>query len=487
MDTTPPTNKNNNTTKIKKTPSPSSSPSHSNNNNNSTKQQSPPSNKQPILLINRKSSQDGFTIGTSPSYGSISHHYQQQQQPPSYQTMIQQQQPSLVLAGERIRKQSDIGVSPHTLPSDGIDFILPPPPLPTTTIAAPTTSTTTTTTTSISSPSLTTTTTNRKESRELSFTTRNLTLLSLFANIGLFAFKVWVALTANSMAVVASAVDSLLDMVSQLIILLAMRGQQNVNRDVWPLGRGRLEPVGVVVVAALMGSAALQIMWESAIRLFEGWRSSSNREIPTLDKSGLILLLFAIGLKILLYFACVRYATVSSSMGALAEDHRNDVLSNMVALIAAGAAQWHHSLWWIDPVGAIFISLYICMTWLEVGREQADQLVGRAANPDFLRQIENMSDSHHHSMRVDVVRAYHFGPQYLVEIEMVMPKNTLLVEAHDAALSLQRRVEALPEVARAHVHVDYMAREDDEHKDLSSNMNTMDDDGEEIILQGDDV
>jgi cation diffusion facilitator family transporter len=302
---------------------------------------------------------------------------------------------------------------------------------------------------------------------ELATITRNLTLVSFGTCFLLFAFKVYVALSANSMAVVASAVDSLLDMVSQLIILLAMRGQQNVNRDLWPLGRSRLEPVGVVVVAALMGSAALQILWESMIRLFQGWRDPARREIPTLDREGLTLLLCAIGIQIVLFFACSRYSNVSSSMGALAEDHRNDVMSNLVALVAACVSQWHHSLWWWDAVGAVGISIYICLTWLEMGREQADQLVGRAANPAFLKQVQEMSDAHHESMRVDVVRAYHFGPRYLVEIEVVMPKNSLLVEAHDAALALQKRVEALPEVERAHVHVDYMAREDDEHKDLS--------------------
>ena len=51
-------------------------------------------------------------------------------------------------------------------------------------------------------------------------------------------------------------------------------------------------------------------------------------------------------------------------------------------------------------------------------------------------------------MQVDIIRAYHFGPRFLVEIEMVMPMETTLKVAHDASLELQKKVEELDEVER---------------------------------------
>jgi Co/Zn/Cd efflux system component len=52
-----------------------------------------------------------------------------------------------------------------------------------------------------------------------------------------------------------------------------------------------------------------------------------------------------------------------STIDAMAQDHINDCLSNAVAVVAVVLASYSSSLWWVDPVGAIFISLYIMWSW----------------------------------------------------------------------------------------------------------------------------
>ena len=61
-------------------------------------------------------------------------------------------------------------------------------------------------------------------------------------------------------------------------------------------------------------------------------------------------------------------------------------------------------------------------------------------------------------MRLDKLTAYHFGPRFLVELEMVMPENTLLRDSHDAGIELQHQIEKLPAVERCFVHIDYSSR-----------------------------
>ncbi len=68
-------------------------------------------------------------------------------------------------------------------------------------------------------------------------------------------------------------------------------------------------------------------------------------------------------------------------------------------------------------------------------------------------------------MSVDIVRAYHFGNNFLVEIEVILPWDMTVKDAHDISLELQMKVEALDDVERAFVHVDYLSRDYDEHKD----------------------
>jgi len=61
------------------------------------------------------------------------------------------------------------------------------------------------------------------------------------------------------------------------------------------------------------------------------------------------------------------------------------------------------------------------------------------------------------------VRAYHFGPQFLVEIELVMAEDTLLKHSHDVGILLQHKIESLEECERCFVHIDYAHRDGDDH------------------------
>lgn len=56
---------------------------------------------------------------------------------------------------------------------------------------------------------------------------------------------------------------------------------------------------------------------------------------------------------------------------------------------------------------------------------------------------------------VDTCRVYHSGPNYFVEIDIVLPPEMPLWKAHDISQDLQDQVEALPDVDRCFVHVDH--------------------------------
>ena len=57
---------------------------------------------------------------------------------------------------------------------------------------------------------------------------------------------------------------------------------------------------------------------------------------------------------------------------ALAEDHRNDVLANVMAMAAAASAAHHPRVWWLDPAGALVIATYIIISWFFILRQQVN-------------------------------------------------------------------------------------------------------------------
>lgn len=115
-------------------------------------------------------------------------------------------------------------------------------------------------------------------------------------------------------------------------------------------------------------------------------------------------------------------------------------------------------------MAGIAISVYIILSWMKVAAKQIDKIVGVSAPEDFIQCIKEMSASHDESMEVDVVRAYHFGHRYCVEIEVVFPANRTVEVSHDVAMDLQQKVEALKRAERAFVHMDYQKRDVAKHK-----------------------
>lgn len=68
-----------------------------------------------------------------------------------------------------------------------------------------------------------------------------------------------------------------------------------------------------------------------------------------------------------------------------------------------------------------------------------------------------------HIIALDTVRAWYSGPRLVVEVDIVMPADETLKETHDVAEELQTKLESLPNVDRAYVHVDYETDHAPEH------------------------
>jgi cation diffusion facilitator family transporter len=275
----------------------------------------------------------------------------------------------------------------------------------------------------------------------------------------LLALKLFAAFETGSMAIVASTVDSVVDILAQAVIFFANTTMQLNEPTKYPAGKQKMEPIAVILCASLMGMAALELILQSCTNLYGGW---VNHDVPVVafSTSVVVILSFVVFVKGALWWQCARVSTSASSSAAyaLAEDHRNDVVSNIVAIATGYAAHVNHGAWYIDSLGAIVISIYIAINWSLIAKEQIQHVVGQAAPPEFYQEVTELANNHHKQMYADIVRAYHFGKKYLVELEVVLPAQMTVKDSHDIALSLQMELEQLASVERAFVHVDYASR-----------------------------
>jgi divalent metal cation (Fe/Co/Zn/Cd) transporter len=95
-------------------------------------------------------------------------------------------------------------------------------------------------------------------------------------------------------------------------------------------------------------------------------------------------------------------------------------------------------------------------TWSKTILENVNSLVGKSASPDYLQKLTYICWNHHQAIQhIDTVKAYTFGSHYFVEVDVVLPSNMPLQQAHDVGESLQEKLESLPDIERAFVHIDY--------------------------------
>ncbi|KAK1947647.1 Metal tolerance protein 9 [Phytophthora citrophthora] len=288
---------------------------------------------------------------------------------------------------------------------------------------------------------------------------------SLFTNIVIVISMTSIAIASHSLALLSALVENMVDLFVQGLLWYAgTRSGKKQDYAKYPAGTSRFEPVAIIVAASVMVLASIVFIQESARKLIDGF-TSGEPEAPSLSTAAIVIVVTAVVVKIglMIYSAWILKSTFSAAVEAIHQDNLNDTISNSFAVAAYIVAAVKSEAWYVDPAGAILIFLYIMVSWGKMAWEQVTQLVGVCASEDFVLEVKELSRHHHPSMTLDIVRAYHFGSKYLVELEVVVPAEMSVKDAHDIALQLQFKVENLDEVERAFVHVDYQSRDYDEH------------------------
>lgn len=277
--------------------------------------------------------------------------------------------------------------------------------------------------------------------------------------------KIFSAVWSGSIAVVASAVDSVLDLVSQGGLVMAGRFMERKDPIHYPIGKSRLESLAVLCFAIIMAFASIFLIQESAEVLQSGLSSP-----PTIhfDMVTIIIQCFSLVVQLAVYLQCRRLmkrgGSNISSVEALAQDQLNDVVVNALSTCAAAVATYRQSVWWLDPATGAFVALFMLARWGVVMREQFISLLGQAADGAFLSKLTYLAMIHDDRiLKVDTVLAYHLGTKTHCEVHIVLPSEMPLRVAHDIGESLEQAIEKLEEVELAWVHLDFEWQHQGEH------------------------
>jgi len=283
---------------------------------------------------------------------------------------------------------------------------------------------------------------------------------SFIVNCLLAALQLYAAISSLSLSFFATALDAIFDPCANLALNYAHRYANKVDLRKYPSGGSRFETIGNIVYSGVMGCASVVLVVESISTL--ATRAGEGGNDPRLHIPAIAAVSASFVAKAILFLYCWAVRNQDGQVRVLWEDHRNDLFINAFGIFtnAAGAK----IKWWIDPLGAMLISLALIVLWGVSITREFKQLAGESAPVDFVQRVvyKAMTFSGHIE-KIDSCKCYHVGPRYFVEIDIVMDGNTPLWLAHDLGQTLQDKLETLPNVDRAFVHLDHEVDHKPEH------------------------
>ncbi|MFA9460391.1 cation diffusion facilitator family transporter [Thiohalorhabdus sp. Cl-TMA] len=277
---------------------------------------------------------------------------------------------------------------------------------------------------------------------------QKVTLIGAVTNLVLAAVKTVIGVLASSQALIADGLHSLSDLLTDALVLAAVRmGAREPDAD-HPYGHGRFETLATVLLGLILIGAGLGIAINAAVRLAAG-------EVPLPTWPALVAALFSIGANEWLYRIQVRIGRryQATTVVANAWHHRTDALSSVAALAGIAGSMMGWAV--LDTVAAVAVAFMVVWAGGKLGWDAIKELVDTALDQQEVEQIRRLM------LRVEGVKSVHnlktrrMGPEVLVDVHVQVPGTVSVSEGHQIAERVRKHViQQHPEVSEVLVHVD---------------------------------
>jgi cation diffusion facilitator family transporter len=280
---------------------------------------------------------------------------------------------------------------------------------------------------------------------------RRITVAGMGVNLLLSGAKFALGILGHSQAVVADAVHSLSDMLTDVLVLFGIKIWSAPADEQHPYGHQRIETIVTLLISFLLALVAFEIGWGAIQRLGSGPSSQPPLLFAVVGP------LVSIIAKELLFrkTRAVGKRIHSSALIANAWHHRSDALSSIPALIAVAMAALFPAWAFLDAVGAVIVALLILKVVWEIASPALSELSERGAADEDVRVITELAESVEGVCSIHRLRTRRLGAGWFVDLHALVDGTLLVREGHDIATQIQHLLlEKGPAVVDVTVHIE---------------------------------
>lgn len=265
----------------------------------------------------------------------------------------------------------------------------------------------------------------------------------------LCVFKLAVGVMSQSMAVMASAIDSLLDVLASTVNFISLREASKPADREHAYGHGKIESLAGLFQSVLISGSGLFLIYESCRRLIWG---------ETISRIGIAIVVMVTS-AIATFFLVRQLKSVASKTGSLivgtdALHFTTDLITNAGVIVVLLLVQWTGAAWW-DLVVAIGISVYILWQAFGIMRTAIDELIDRALPEEIQKEIKKLVlnfNSHIHGLHD--FRTRKIGNRKFIDFHITIEKSISFEKAHNLTEDVIKEIRNRYPDSDVNVHFD---------------------------------
>lgn len=266
------------------------------------------------------------------------------------------------------------------------------------------------------------------------------TLVGSIGNLILVIFKFISGILGHSAAMIADAVHSLSDFITDIIVVLLVKISSKPNDIDHKYGHGKYETLATAIIGLILLCVGIGILWNGVKSI---WYVINGGELPQPQMIALIAALLSIVIKEILY----RYTVIvgkkvnSQTIIANAWHHRSDAFSSIGTLLGIGGAILLGEKWSIlDPIAAVIVSIFIIKVSIQLLKPALEELTDVSLPQSTEKEIEKILISYPDVVQPHNLRTRKIGNYSAVEVHIRMDGNLTVSQSHDITKSLEQQI-----------------------------------------------
>lgn len=267
-----------------------------------------------------------------------------------------------------------------------------------------------------------------------------ITIIGSVVNFLLLVFKFFAGIAGHSAAMLADAVHSLSDFITDIIVIVFVRISNKPEDKGHDYGHGKYETLATAIIGILLLCVGIGIFWNGAVTIY-GFLHGEQLEAPRM--LALVAALVSIVFKEVLY----RYTVIkgkklnSQAVIANAWHHRSDALSSIGTAVGIGGAILLGPRWRVlDPVAAVVVSFFIMKVSIQLLIPCIEELLEKSLPDDVEKEIEQTALSFPGVSQPHHLRTRRIGSYYAIEMHVRMDGKISLEEAHHTATAIENKL-----------------------------------------------